>query len=215
MLSILQEGTMLQRLAVLVCAAGLTVACGQTDAGITTAVKSKLAADDTVKAYEIDVDTSNRVVTLSGEVQTSVAKDQALKLARDTDGVRDVVDKLRVGDTAATSGIDDKDDDKDAPDIDTTVDDKAKAAGRSAGRKTAEAADKAGGVVTDAALTAAVKAKLLADPDVSGLRIDVDTTNGVVTLNGDVASQTQATEAETIARNTEGVRNVVSKLRVR
>ena len=190
---------MLKRLAVLVCAAGLTVACGQTDAGITTAVKSKLVADDTVKAYAIDVDTSNRVVTLSGDVQTSVAKDQALKLARETDGVRDVVDKLRVGDTAATTGIDDK----------------AMAEGRSAGRKAADAADKAGGVVTDAALTSAVKAKLLADPDVSGLRIDVDTTNGVVTLNGDVASQAQATEAETIARNTEGVRSVVSKLRIR
>ena len=205
---------MLQRLAVLVCAAGLTVACAQTDAGITTAVKSKLAADDTVKAYEIDVDTSNRVVTLSGEVQTSLAKDQALKLARETDGVRDVVDQLRVGETAATAGIDDPDDDKDSPDVETTVDDKAKAEGRKAGRKTAEAADKAGAVVTDAALTSAVKAKLLADPDVSGLRIDVDTTNGVVTLNGEVATKAQATEAESIARGTEGVRQVVSKLRV-
>ena len=190
---------MLQRLAILICAAGLTVACGQTDAGITTAVKSKLAADDTVKAYAIDVDTSNRVVTLSGEVQTSIAKEQALKLARDTDGVRDVVDKLQVNETAATSG---------------TLDDQAKAKGSEAGRRTAEAADKAGAVVTDAALTSAVKAKLLADPDVSGLKIDVDTTNGVVTLTGDVRTQAEATEAERLARTTEGVRDVVSKLRV-
>ena len=46
----------------------------QTDAGITSAVKSKLAADDTVKAYQVDVDTNNHVVTLSGDVNTSVAK---------------------------------------------------------------------------------------------------------------------------------------------
>ena len=203
---------MRQSLAVLVCAAGLTVACGQTDAGITTAVKSKLAADDTVKAYAIDVDTSNRIVTLSGDVQTSVAKDQALKLARETDGVRDVVDKLHVSETAATSGVLDDKDLK--PDVDTDADEKAKAEGRTAGRKTAEAADKAGAVVTDAALTSAVKAKLLADPDVSGLRIDVDTANGVVTLNGEVANQAQKTEAEKLARDTEGVRHVVSKLRV-
>ena len=46
-------------------ALAFTVACSQTDAGITTAVKSKLAADDTVKAYKVDVDTQNKVVTLS------------------------------------------------------------------------------------------------------------------------------------------------------
>ena len=51
-----------------------TVACGQTDAGITTAVKTKLAADDTVKAYQVDVDTSNKVVTLRGDVETMAQK---------------------------------------------------------------------------------------------------------------------------------------------
>jgi hyperosmotically inducible protein len=204
---------MLKRLAALACAAGLTVACGQTDAGITTEVKSRLAADDTVLAYEIDVDTSGRVVTLSGEVQTTVAKDQALKIARETDGVREVVDKLTVGETAATTGALDRD--VETPAADTKIDEKAEAEGRGAGRRAAEAADKAGAVVTDAALTSAVKAKLLADPDVSGLRIDVDTSNGVVTLSGEVSSKAQATAAERLARGTEGVRNVVSKLRVR
>ena len=53
----------MKRLAGLISAAVFAVACGQTDAGITTAVKSKMAADDTVKAYQIDVDTSDKVVT--------------------------------------------------------------------------------------------------------------------------------------------------------
>jgi hyperosmotically inducible periplasmic protein len=191
---------MLQRLAVLVCTATMAVACGQTDAGITTAVKSRLAADEMVKAYQIDVDTNSRVVTLSGEVQTTIAKDQAMKLARETDGVRDVVDKLSVSETVPTTGVLDRDD---------------TASGESAGRKTAEAAGKAGAVVTDAAMTSAVKSKLLADPDVSGLKIDVDTSNGVVTLTGDVATQAEAEAATRVARTTEGVRDVVSKLRVR
>lgn len=203
---------MLQRLAVLVCASALTVACGQTDAGITTAVKSKLAADTTVKAYEIDVDTRNNVVTLTGEVQSSAAKDQALKLARETDGVRDVVDRLQVGETAATTGVGI---DYDKPNLNTDVDDRAKAEGRDTGRNAAEAADKAGGVVTDAALTSAVKAKFLADSKVSGLKIDVDTNNGVVTLTGNVASKGEAQEAVKLARSTEGVRQVVDKLRVK
>jgi hyperosmotically inducible protein len=203
---------MLQRLAVLLCGAALTVACGQTDAGISTAVKSKLAADTTVKAYEIDVDTQNRVVTLTGEVQSSAAKDQALKLARDTDGVRDVVDRLSVGETAATSGVGI---DLDRPDVDTDAGEKGKATGKEVGHKAAEAADKAGAVVTDAALTSAIKAKLLADSTVGGMKIDVDTNNGVVTLSGNVSSKAEAEQAVKVARSTEGVRHVTDKLRVK
>jgi hyperosmotically inducible protein len=87
-------------------ALAFTVACGQTDAGITSAVKSKLAADDTVKAYKVDVDTENKVVTLSGEVDTEAQRSHAIMIARNTDGVADVVDQLRINPTAATSGID-------------------------------------------------------------------------------------------------------------
>ena len=203
---------MLQRLAVLLCGAALTVACGQTDAGITTAVKSKLAADDTVKAYEINVDTNNHVVTLTGDVQSSAAKDQALKLARETNGVRDVVDRLQVGETAPTSGVGV---DNDKPNLNTDVSDDAKAKGKDVGQKTADAADKAGAVVTDSALTTAVKTKFLADSKVSGMKIDVDTNNGVVTLSGNVASKAEANEAVKIARSTEGVRQVINKLHVK
>lgn len=82
-----------------------TVACGQSDSGITTKVKTAMAADPIVKAYQVDVTTQNKVVTLSGDVETTAAKEQAVKIARDTDGVRDVIDRMRVNDTAATSGL--------------------------------------------------------------------------------------------------------------
>jgi osmotically-inducible protein OsmY len=169
----------------------MAVACGQTDAGITTAVKSKLAADDTVKAYEIDVTTQNNIVTLEGRVDTSVARDQAIALARETDGVRDVVDKLAVSESAATAGVLDRD-----PDVDR------------------DAGDRAGAVVTDAAITSAVKAKLLADPVVGGLKIDVDTDGGTVTLSGRVSSRAEADQALQLARGTEGVSRVLDKLQV-
>ena len=52
----------------------------------------------------------------------------------------------------------------------------------------------------DASLTATVKSKLLADPDTSGLRIDVDTKDKVVTLTGKVKSQAEKGEAVQIAR---------------
>lgn len=183
---------MLQRLAVVLSAAALTVACGQTDAGITTAVKSKFAADDMVKAYQIDVTTENHVVTLDGRVETSAAKDRAMTLARDTEGVRDVVDRLMVTESAATSG---EMDDEDA-DIDTDAD------------------EKAGAAVTDAAITTAVKSKLLGDPKVGGLQIDVDTNGGTVTLTGNVDSKAEADEAVRLARETNGVKNVVNNLKI-
>jgi hypothetical protein len=97
------------RLAGLIPVAALvfTVACGQTDAGITTSVKSRLAADDSVRALDINVDTRDHVVTLTGTVGSFTAKEQALKLARETDGVREVVDRIEIGETAATSGVGD------------------------------------------------------------------------------------------------------------
>ena len=70
-----------------------------------------MAADDTVKAYQVDVDTNNHVVTLKGDVNSSLAKERAVAIARDTDGVTDVIDQIRVNDTAATSGRLDTDDD--------------------------------------------------------------------------------------------------------
>lgn len=131
-----------------------TVACSQTDAGITTAVKSKLAVDDTVKAYKVDVDTANKVVTLSGEVETEAQRAHAVMIARNTDGVADVVDQLRVNPTAATSGVDiDADVDVDVDnkleaDVKRGADATADAAKRGA-QKTKEGAKKAGEEIKD------------------------------------------------------------------
>jgi len=69
-------------------------------------------------------------------------------------------------------------------------------------------------VVADAAITTAVKAKFLADTTVSGLKINVDTSDGIVTLTGNVGSRAEADSAVMMARNTEGVSRVVNNLRV-
>jgi hyperosmotically inducible periplasmic protein len=66
--------------------------------------------------------------------------------------------------------------------------------------------------VEDAAVTAAVKAKLLADQTVSGMMIDVDTSNGVVTLTGTVTSEAARATAIELARTTGGVTRVEDKL---
>ena len=67
-----------------------------TDAGLTAKIKSKMALDDTVKAINIDVDTTNGIVTLNGFVPDAQARDRAVQLARETDGVVSVVDRLTI-----------------------------------------------------------------------------------------------------------------------
>jgi len=63
---------------------------------LTAKIKSKMALDDRVNARAIDVDTTGSVVTLSGTVASRDMRDRAERLARDTEGVTQVVDKLRV-----------------------------------------------------------------------------------------------------------------------
>lgn len=70
----------------------------------------------------------------------------------------------------------------------------------------------AGEVLDDAVITTTVKAELLADSDVSGLDIDVDTNEGVVTLSGTVNSEMESVEAEAIAKSVDGVVSVTNNL---
>jgi osmotically-inducible protein OsmY len=72
----------------------------------------------------------------------------------------------------------------------------------------------AGTQVDDAAITAAVKAKLAADGDINPFNIDVDTNEGVVTLQGRVDKEEARTKAEQHARETDGVRRVVNLVKV-
>jgi len=215
---------MQQRLALLLSAAGLvfTAACSQTDAGVTTAVKTKMASDDTVKASEINVDTHNHVVTLNGTVGSQAEKERAVMIARNTNGVSNVVDDLTVGPApAATSGgyeqkIEDTAHDAKVKTEDAAHDAKVKTEefGHDAKVKSESAADKTGEVITDAAITSEVKTKFLAEPGVSGLNINVDTNNGVVTLSGNVKSKAEAAKAMSIARDSKGVKRVVNHLKM-
>jgi hyperosmotically inducible protein len=66
------------------------------DGGLTAKIKSKMALDDTIEASRINVDTANRIVTLTGTVETDAQRQRALQLARETDGVKNVVDRIKV-----------------------------------------------------------------------------------------------------------------------
>ena len=91
--------------------------------------------------------------------------------------------------------------------IDQTVDE--------AGQKMSETSDKAGVAMDDTAITAKVKAAILAEPGLKTLQISVDTVKGVVTLSGSVDSQASSDRAKTLAGAVAGVRDVENHLVVK
>ena len=78
-----------------------------------------------------------------------------------------------------------------------------------------QVADKTKEVVSDATITASIKAKLAASSEVSAFSIDVDTTDGLVTLSGKVSSPHEIKRATEIASSVEGVKQVISTLQVK
>lgn len=157
-------------------------ACGPTkDATLTAELKTRFAADSTVRAGDITVETNHGVVTLTGNIDRQEEKDRAIQIARETRGVVDVVDMIAVRTSEMTG---------DAPSPPRTL----------------------GERIDDATITADVKARLLEDPQVKGLSIDVDTRDGVVYLTGKVASSTERDRAVSLARDTKHVKEVQSNL---
>ena len=155
---------------------------------ITTKIQAQYFASPEVKPWNIDVTTnSSGVVILSGEVEQAADRDEAVRIARDTEGVTRVENRLRI-----------KGESRDA-----------------AASGTAERRDPASAEEPDAWITAKVQAKYFVDPDVKGRNIDVDTSQGVVTLSGEVQSESERRQAVAIARNTDGVKSVTDRLQLR
>lgn len=157
------------------------------DAMITARVKTALLTDKRVDGLPIDVDTKNGVVTLKGEVDDAAKIDQAAKLAAAVEGVASVSNSLAVNRDAVASRADAKSDEE-----------------RGIGR-----------AVDDGVITGKVKTALIADAEIKGLMIDVDTNRGVVTLSGQVETTAQLDKVMKIAGQTEGVNAVNNQLSVK
>ena len=71
-----------------------------------------------------------------------------------------------------------------------------------------------GEAIDDTTITTRVKTAMLNDPAVGGLRVDVDTFKGVVTLSGRVKSQAERNQAIAIARGVDGVTEVKDAMQV-
>jgi len=80
-------------------------------------------------------------------------------------------------------------------------------------------ARQAGAAIADATanarITTVIKTKLFAEPGVSAMSINVDTTDGTVTLSGNVSSADEIAKAVRLSLETEGVHKVISTLQVK
>lgn len=84
--------------------------------------------------------------------------------------------------------------------------------GSQSGTQGASAQRSTGEVVDDAVITSKVKAALLADPEISGFKINVDTSKGTVALKGEIKTLALRKKAESIARGVAGVTAVNNQL---
>ncbi|NLY58217.1 MAG: BON domain-containing protein [Gammaproteobacteria bacterium] len=148
------------------------------DATTTATVKSKLLWNRNTEGLDIKVSTRNGVVTLEGQAQSDAASELAERLARNTEGVRQVDNQLKVTAEAGTA------------------------------ERAREQVDNAGSAISDAWITSKVKSSFLFSSSLDGLDISVDTREGNVTLSGQVASEAEKSLAIETAENIRGVRDV-------
>ena len=184
------------------------------DAWITSKIQSRYFVDYDVKGRNIDVDTSNGVVTLKGTVNSHSEHDEAVAIARNTDGVREVRDQLQMTpdnrDVRGTVGREANKVGREAG----RLGEKASNEARKAGAKASQEASEAGQQIEDAWITAKIQSKYFVNSDIKSRKIDVDTRNGVVTLNGAVGTPAAREMAMNLARETDGVAKVVNNLKI-
>jgi hyperosmotically inducible protein len=151
------------------------------DASITASVKAKLLWSKHTDGLTMEVDTKQGVVRLTGTAPSASSRDLAGRLARNTNGVIKVDNRLQV---QAKPGL--------AADAKVQV-------------------NQAERDVSDGWITTKVKSTYLYSTNVTGANISVETVNGVVTLSGKVDSNAERALAIELANNVRGVKTVHAK----
>lgn len=181
------------------------------DGWLVMKIHSEFVGEDELGGSNIDVDVKNGVVTLQGTVPSEAAKMKAVAEAKQNDGVKSVVDQLKVVPMMHHDGTMDKAGDKMAKTADKAGDKMDKA-----GDKSASMAKKTGRAIDDGWIKSKIYAQYMADWNtvLNDSDIDVDVTNNMVALNGTVKSAEAKTKAVSIAKGTDGVKGVKDNLRV-
>ena len=159
------------------------------DGWLTTKIQAQFFADDDVKSRYINVRSREGVVTLKGFVESDDARRQVLEIARNTDGVKEIDDRQLLVGRPATESFEAASTLPPASPVATS------------------------GVVpapapSDPTVVTTIQAKFFLDPALKTRNVEVQAANGVVTLKGSVASETERAQALLLARSSSGVQRV-------
>ncbi len=155
------------------------------DSAITTAIKSKLAWSKNTDGLSTNVVTKAGRVTLQGTANSAAVKDLTGRMALNTRGVVAVDNQLVVN-------------------ASPTMAENAKDSAKDAAKETQQE-------IKDSWITTKVKSTLLYSRNVDGSSIEVNTTGGIVTLNGKLNSGAERALAIELADNVRGVKSVDAK----
>lgn len=203
------------------------------DAWLQGKVETVMALNSEVSAFAIDTEVEHGAVVLKGEVESEIDKELAARLAEGVEGIESVDNQLVVtgvdrmerrgeqisrdaeqaGDRIARN-TDQAGDDIEREWDEATDEIEDEAEERRLGDRAQNAGNSLMSWVSDATTTATVKTKLMADSETEALKINVDTKDDVVILEGEVESESAKQKAEQIARDTGDVKEVRNNLRV-
>lgn len=173
-----------------------TATPGATDSSLKQAVQSKIASDPALGKVDVKADASKNEVTLSGTVTSESARSQAVDMAKSVPNVT-VVDKIDVKPEEVSRN-------EYTPDMARQTRDKAKSMG-----------DRIGNSLDDAWLYSKIETKLATNSETPARKINVDVSNHVVTLRGQVNSLTARQEVDKVVRDTDGVQGVRDLIKVK
>ena len=176
------------------------------DVWLTTKIQAKFVGDRDIKARDVNVSAHDGVITLKGHVLNESEHQLALTLAKNTSGVKQVVDNLDVEVAAPPP----------ASAVNGGTPGAAATAGTAAttGTNASPSSPPPVAASDDARITTSIQSKYFMDDRIKGRPIVVTTNGGVVTLTGQIADDTERAEALLLARTTEGVKRVEDNLTV-
>jgi osmotically-inducible protein OsmY len=168
------------------------------DSDLQNAIQARLNADPDLNAAKLDVDAhaKDNKVTLKGTVTTESMRLRAVELAKAGNPTLEITDKIDVKPREVSRS--------------EYTEDMA----REARERAKRAGDKIGTSLNDAWIHAKITSKLISDKDTPARKINIDVVDGIVTLRGEVNSAVAKSEADRVAKDTEGVRRVRNLLRV-
>ncbi len=168
------------------------------DSWITMKVHAQFVPEDALEDSDIDVTTKAGVVSLMGTVASAAGRDRAVQIAKATDGVKSVTNRLRI-----------------APEHDGHAPAAAGSAAREGARETKSAAKGMGRAMSDGWVTSKIYADFIDENALEGSDIDVDVNAGVVTLKGTAPTAVASARAADVAKAIDGVKSVRNNIKVK